>query len=133
MKWIQINVSSINYSLIADVHVILEHVHHQINPSKSTLDFLQSIFKLEIPTPNHAVTAQSFHDTLPKFFCESKDHKVVRGTDSLFENIKSHACWDLPNCGFRERLIEEIGNAEIAIENAINEDRSLSNDGLSLL
>lgn len=133
MKWLESHVPSMNYSLIADVHIILEHVHHQINPSKSTLDFLQAIFKLEIPTPNHAVTIQSFDSALPKFFCKSKDHKVIRGTDSLFDNIKSYADWDLPNYGFRERLTDEIGNAEIAIENAIREDASLSAIGRSLL
>ena len=133
LKWLDTNVPSMNYALIADVHTILEHVHHQINPSKSTLDFLQAIFKLEIPTPNHAVTIQSFNSSLPKFFCKSKDHKVVRGTESLFDNIKSYADWDLPNYGFRERLTEEIANAEIAIENAIREDPKVSDVGRSVL
>ena len=70
MKCLETHIPSMNYLLIADVHVILEHVHHQIDPSKSTLDFLHAIFKLEILTPNHSFTIQFFENALPKFFCK---------------------------------------------------------------
>ena len=122
-----------HYSLIADLHMVLEHVHHQINPSKSTLDFLQAIFKLEIPTPSHAVTIQSFDHELPKFFYKAKDHKVVRGTDLLFDNIKNYSEWDEPNYGFRDKLTQELLNVEKAMEHAIKEDRSLTDLGKGML
>ena len=88
-KWIEANVPSMNYAIIADVHVIMEHVHHQINPSKVTLDFLQAIRKLEVPTPNNAVTIQSFDYALPKFFFKAKDHRTSKTDESMFCNIKT--------------------------------------------
>ena len=133
MKWLETNIKSMNYTLVADVHTILEHMHNQIKQSNLILDFLQSIFKLEIPTPNHAVTIQSFHSSFPKFFCKSKDYLVVRGTESLFNNIKSYIDWNLLNYGFRERLTEEIVNAEITIENDIREDWSVTDVDRSVL
>ena len=39
LDWLEENVLSLNYALVVDVHTVLEHVYHQINPSKSTLDF----------------------------------------------------------------------------------------------
>ena len=61
-----------NYAVITDIHIPLEHVDHQINPSKATLDFLQAIHKLKIPTTNHTMTIQAFEGDLPKFFCKLK-------------------------------------------------------------
>ena len=121
-----------NYLVIPDVHVLLEHIDHQINPSKATLDFLQAIHKLEIPTPNHAVTIQSFEGALPKFFCKSAEHKVVKAEDSMFDKIKSFSEWDDPNYGFRTRLNDEADNAERTIENAIKDDSSLSDQGKAI-
>jgi len=131
-SWLKTNVSSMNYAVIADLHVVLEHVNHQVNPSKTTLDFLQAIHKLEIPTANHAVTIQSFDNCLPKFFCKTKDHKVAKVDDSMFDNIKSFTEWDDPNYGYRTRLNEEVDNAEKTIENAIKGDRKLSDQGKAI-
>ena len=98
--WIEVNVPSLSYALIVDLHNILEHVYHQINLSKSTLDVFQNEFKLEIPTPNHVVSIQLFCNPLPKFYCKSKDYKVVRGSESLFNSIQNYDDWDEPSYGF---------------------------------
>ena len=127
--WLEKNVPSKNYAIIPDLHVMLEHVNHQINPYKATLDFFQVIRKLEIPTANHAITIQSFDSALPKFFCKSKEHIVLKADDTLFENIKSFSEWDDPNYGYRTRFNDEVDNAEKAIQNAIQGDRSLSSEG----
>ena len=39
LDWLQEHIPSLNYALITDLYTILEHVYHQINPSKSILDF----------------------------------------------------------------------------------------------
>ena len=132
-EWLTVNNKSFNYSLIVDLHTVLEHVHHQINPSKSTLELLQAIKKIDIPTANHAVTIQSYDHALPKFFYKAKDHKVIRGSDSLCDNIKTYSDWDEPNYGFRDKLTNEILNTELAIENAIREEKSLTDVGKSVL
>ena len=56
--WLDKNNPSKNYAIITDLHVALEHVSHSITPYKATLDFLQAIRKLEIPTVNHAIHIQ---------------------------------------------------------------------------
>jgi len=131
-SWLATNVPNMNYALIVDLHCIFEHINHQINPSKTTLDFLQAIFKLEIPTPNHAVSIQSFDGPLPKFFCKTKDHKVTKLDDSMLDNIKTFDDWDNPNYGYRQRLAEELNNAERNIENAIDNELSLSEQGRAI-
>ena len=90
------NIQSMNYALVIDVHVLLEHVDYQINPSKATLDFLQAIHKLEISTTNYVVTIQAFEGALPKFFCKSKEHKLVKAEDSMFDKIKSFGIGMIP-------------------------------------
>ena len=70
---------------------------------------------------------------MPKFFCKSKEHRVAKASESLFDNIKTCSDWDLPNYGFREKLTEEMANAEISIENAIAEDKTVSEVGKSIL
>ena len=39
LDYLEANIPLLNYALIIDLHTTLEHVYHQINPSKSTLDF----------------------------------------------------------------------------------------------
>ena len=70
---------------------------------------------------------------MPKFFSKATDHKVVKGTDSLFNNITSYDDWDEPDYGFRQRLKEERDNAEATIESAIFQDKFLSEEGRALV
>ena len=126
------HISSMNYSLITDLHVLLEHIAHNIKASKPTLEFLESTYKLQIPTPNHAITMQSFENSLPRFFCKQKDHKVTKVDESLFDQISSFDEWDAPNYGFRQRLNSEAYYAKVSIENAVREDKSLLHMGRSL-
>ena len=81
MAWLEKNVPSYNYAIISDFHSVLEHVNHQVNPTKVTLDLLESIRKLEIPTPNHAIMIQSFDAHLPKFLCKNKSHHVTKSDE----------------------------------------------------
>lgn len=100
------SVPSTSYAIINGTHAMLEHVNHHVHPSKTALDFLQDIHNLEIPTPNYAVAAQSFDSCLPKYFCESKDHKAVKPNNSMFDKVKSFTDLDGTNYGHRKRLNE---------------------------
>ena len=133
LEWLATNVPSLNCPLLVDLHTFFEHIYHNINPSKKTLDFFQVINKLSISTPSHAITIQSFDGALPKIFCKATDHKVVKGTDSLFNNIPTFDHWDEPDYGFRQRLKEERDNTEATVESAIFEGRSLSDEGRALV
>ena len=68
LDWLEVNVPSLYYVLIVDLHIVLEHVYRQIDTHKYTLDFSQTIFNLKIPAPNHEISIQSFYNPLPKFF-----------------------------------------------------------------
>ena len=57
----------------------------------------------------------------------------MRSSDSLFDNIKSYSDWDEPHYGFRDKLTQEILNTELAIENAIQEEKCLTDVGRSFL
>ena len=111
IAWLEKNVPSYNYAIISDFHSVLEHVNHQVNPTKVTLDSLESIRKLEIPTPNHVIMIQSFDAHLPKFLCKNKSHHVTKSDESMFDNIKTYSEWDEPNYGYCQRLTEEANNA----------------------
>ena len=41
LDWLKENILSLNYALIIDLYTLLEHIYHQINPSKSILDFFK--------------------------------------------------------------------------------------------
>ena len=102
LAWFETNILSLNYALIVDLYILLEYVYYQINLSKSMLDLFQTIYKLDIPTPSHTITIQSFNSALPKFFCKLKDYKVAREGDSLFDNIKSCDDWNESSYSFWE-------------------------------
>ena len=110
--WLTQNVPSMNYALITDLHIMLEHINHQIYLAKTSLDFMQAIRKLEIPTPNHAITIQSFEASLPKYFYKAKEHSVIKVDDSLFTNIKNFEDWDEPNYEYKVRLNKKADNAQ---------------------
>jgi len=131
-SWLTKNVSDMNYALITNIHIMLDHVNHQIYPSKTSLDFMQTIRKLEIPSANHAITIQSFKSSLPKYFCKSKDYLVMKVDDPLFTNIKNFEDWDEPNYSYKVRLNEEADNAMKNIEHAISNARTLIEHGQAI-
>ena len=79
------------------------------------------------------MTVQLFDSSLPKFFWKSKNRKVVRGTESLFDRINTYDEWDELRFGFWYRLNEELCNTEITIESAITEYRTLVEAGRPLV
>ena len=125
-SWLTKNVSDMNYALITNIHIMLDHINHQIYPSKTLLDFMQTIRKLEIPSTNYAITIQSFKSSLPKYFCKSKDYLVMKVDDPLFTNIKNFEDWDEPNYSYKVRLNEEADNAMKNIKHAISNARTLT-------
>ena len=58
---------------------------------------------------------------------------MIRNTESLFHNVKSNDDWEVPTHGHRDKLINQLTNAQLAMENAISQDRSLSKVGRSIL
>lgn len=57
----------------------------------------------------------------------------MKGVDSLFDNISSVDDWDYPNYRFRQRLKDEVDNAERTIESTMNEKSALLNVGRALV
>jgi len=93
---------------------------------------MQIIRKLEILSANHAITIQSFKSSLPKYFCKSKDHLVMKVDDPLFINIKNFEDWDEPNYSYKIRLNKEADNAIKNIEYAISNARTLTEYGRAI-
>ena len=116
--WLTAHVKSFNYSLITDLHTMFENITHSIHPSKSPLDLLQAIKKIDMPTPSHAITIQSHEQSLPRYFYKPRDHRVIRSADSHFDNIKTFEEWIEPNYGFRDNLTER----RLAVQNAIEDN-----------
>ena len=131
--WLEENISSMNYSLIVDFHTICKIIYYQINPSKTSLEFFQLIYKLKIDTLSHALAIQSFDGSLPKYFCKSRDYRVTKVNESLFDNISSFDDWDDPNSGYRKRFEDKLDSTELTVESAIYEDTSLSDAGRALV
>ena len=48
MAWLEKSIPSFDCAIVSDFHSVLEHVNHQVNPIKVTLNLLESIRKLEI-------------------------------------------------------------------------------------
>lgn len=61
-EWRKVNIPSKNWSTIVDAYVLMEHVIDQINPGKTTLHYLQVIYKLDIHSKNHGITLTSFEN-----------------------------------------------------------------------
>ena len=57
--FIEQNIPTLHFGAAADYHLVMEHISHNINPLKPTLEHLQNLHKLEIPVTNHslAITA----------------------------------------------------------------------------
>ena len=88
-EWLEKDLPSMNYSTIIDVHGLFEHINFTKTMLQNSLNTLQKLCKLEIPTANHAVIITSFESKFPKFFNQRSDHKVAKAEDLLFDTIKT--------------------------------------------
>ena len=90
------------------------------------IDYLQSLYKLNIPTTNHGIAISSFKNKYPKFFNKQRDYKVIKEDTSFFHNISISKDWNNPQSVFKIKLMEKLIIAEKSIANAIEEDTTLS-------
>ena len=93
----------------------------------SFIRVFQLIYKLKIDTLSHALAIQSFDNASPKFFCKAREHQVAKSNESLFNNILTFEDWVEPSFGHRHCFEDDLDNAELTIESAIYEDRTLTN------
>ena len=66
------NVPSLHFGLPSDYHVVMEHINQNVNPSKPTLEHLQNLHKLEIPSTNHSLAITALEFKMPKFLLKVK-------------------------------------------------------------
>ena len=58
---------------------------------------------------------------------------MIRGSESMIDNINHFDEWDEPNFDFRPRLNDELCNTEITIESTIREDRTITETRRSIV
>ena len=95
--WIQKEISSINYALVIDMHCLFEHITSSGTLLKNSLETLQKLYKLDVPSVNHAITMYSFDNKHPKFFNKHTFHRVSTSDESLFDMITNWEEWHDPN------------------------------------
>ena len=66
-----------SYSKIVDVHTLFEHINFGKTMIDNSLNTLQQLNKLEMPSVNHAVVITYFERKIPKFFVKSAISKVA--------------------------------------------------------
>gem|GEM_PF-3623629 len=132
-RFLQENIPSLHFGLPADYHVVMEHINQNVNPSKPTLDHLQNLHKLEIPTTNHSLAITALEFKVPKFFCKSKEYSVVKKNQSMFDKISSWSDWDRPVYGYKAKLLEELTYVRRTFAQMIEEDSKLTIEGAALV
>ena len=83
-KWLEEEVRLIYYSPIIDTHALFEHINFSKTLVDNSLNTLQSSWKLEIPSVNHAMMINSFEIKFNKFLAKITAHRVATIEDYLF-------------------------------------------------
>ena len=131
--FLETNIPSFYFGLPADFHLLMEHTNQNINPLKPTLDHLQNLHKLEIPTTNHSLAITALESKVPTFFCKSKEHTVAKKNEAMFDKITSWSKWDRAAHGCKSKLIKELTCVKRTFTQTIDEDSSVTIEGSALV
>ena len=107
--------------LLVDFHTLMEHIHHTIT-GQDVIGKLNSLYKLKIETIAQGLAVTSFERNLPRFFSSSTSHRVVKDSQSYFDQISDFDLWDQSGDGYKDKLKSELLEFQVSHTEYINDE-----------
>jgi hypothetical protein len=100
-RWVQEHLQDCVFSLIVDVHLVIEHIYNAISVNDVTLKQLQSVYKLKFENLTQGLAVSSFDARIPNYFSKTCNlvTKSSKSNVSCFDSTPSYALWDEPQSG----------------------------------
>jgi hypothetical protein len=112
-----------DFGLIVDAHMVLEHVHNSISATKSSISTRESLYKIKIDSFTQGTAITSFDAKVPRYFSAGgMGSVVVRSDESYFDTISSYSLWDVQRNGYRDRLKAEIDAFKLNHQAVLNSE-----------